>query len=184
MIRYCYYSTTTRGSDRNIPKFAFSTQKHFYNRTFLFSTSAISSASSPSGTDSTSGPDPTLNDELLDEDLDEELALAKANQPSASVGTAKEAKLAASAETKAAGAGEVGEDSSEEDSEDTFNVEALAAEEELVPEEIASAVATPVTAADPRKMSAANLLSGLLDRPPPRAEKRTVIPFGYDIHMI
>ena len=151
-----------------------------YKQAFLFSTSSYSFATTPPGTGSTSGTDPTLSEELYDEDeLLDELPNETKKSPSSDT-PVKDAKAAVTTGTVAA---EEGEAESEDDLEDSFNQEALAAEEELVAEEVASAVAADAAAApaaESQAMSAANLLSGLLDRPPPRPERRTlVIPFGY-----
>ena len=92
----------------------------------------------------------------------------------------KDAKAAASVGTPTAEEG--GEEESEDNLEDSFSQEALEAEEQLVAEEVASAVAASAPATESQSMTAANLLSGLLDRPPPLPERRTlVIPFGYAI---
>ena len=176
---YSCHSPIFNGHNRSSRKITFSHKLcRQYNQAFLFSTSSYSCATSPSGAGSTSGTDPPPSDELLDKDeLLDELPNEFKNPPS-SDGPVKDAKAAASVGTATAEEGDEGE--SEDELEDSFNQEALAAEEELVAEEVASAVAAAAPATEPQSMTAANLLSGLLDRPPPRPERRTlVIPFGY-----
>lgn len=178
--RYYCNSTNPNSFRYNFQKINLATasSNRLSNQTFLFSTSTHSLTASPSGTGSTNGTQPPLKEELLDEDelLDEELAASA--EPSPSAGSANDAKAAAAPTEAATAEADHKKDENEEELEDTFDEEVLA-EEELLPEEVTSAIATTSPTAEPQAMTAANLLSGLLDRPPPRAEKRSVIPFGY-----